>query len=451
MSKYYHLNYSERLTIEGLLAAGNSIGEIAKNLGRSSSCITREILINRNEFPSIYSFGNDCEHVESCRKLHVCGNKYCNFLCRSCRKDNYPGFCHKFCKEYKVTICKFLTAPPYVCNCCSLKDRCIKNKSFYDAKTANKKSEDRRSKAKNGTNLSNEEIKIIDEIVTPLVRKGQPLAHIYAEHKSKLKISLRSLYRLIEKGLLRIKNIDLRRKVGYKLRNKGKGNIKEIDKAYILGRRFEDFLAHLEQMDDDNHVVEMDTVIGKRGNKKRILTITFRKNNLVLLFLLANGSSDAVVNVFKYLEEMLGLPCFRRLFPVFLTDNGSEFKNSQGMETAINGEIRTSVYYCHPMASWEKGCAEKNHEYIRYVLPKGTLFTVLGQAHITLLMNHINSTKRAGFDGHSPMELALAEVKKGNDDMKKLIEVLKLELIPSDEVCLNKSLFKKHNLLSPRT
>ena len=33
-------------------------------------------------------------------------------------------------------------------------------------------------------------------------------------------------------------------------------------------------------------------------------------------------------------------------------------------------KIRTKIFYCNPNSSWQKGRIEKNHEYIRYVIPK---------------------------------------------------------------------------------
>ena len=61
----------------------------------------------------------------------------------------------------------------------------------------------------------------MDELITRLVKKGQPLTHIYAEHESEMPVCLRTLYNYIDDGELTIKNIDLRRKTGYKRRGKG--------------------------------------------------------------------------------------------------------------------------------------------------------------------------------------------------------------------------------------
>lgn len=50
-----------------------------------------------------------------------------------------------------------------------------------------------------------------------------------------------------------------------------------------------------------------------------------------------------------------------------LTDNGPEFRWTDYLEWApYTGERRCRVFYCDPMASWQKAEIEKNHEFIRY-------------------------------------------------------------------------------------
>lgn len=82
----------------------------------------------------------------------------------------------------------------------------------------------------------------------------------------------------------------------------------------------------------EDEVVEMDTVKGVREQGKRLLTMIFRKNNVMLLFLMPYGKAESVKMVFDYLEAGLGIEIFRRLFPVILTDNGSEFKKVDELE-----------------------------------------------------------------------------------------------------------------------
>ena len=91
----------------------------------------------------------------------------------------------------------------------------------------------------------------------------------------------------------------------------------------------------------------------------------------MLLFLMPDGKAESVKRVFDYLETGLGIETFRRLFPVFLTDNGSEFKKVDELELNVDLEYRTNIYYCDPMCSWQKPHCEKNHEYIRKICPHG--------------------------------------------------------------------------------
>ena len=160
----------------------------------------------------------------------------------------------------------------------------------------------------------------------------------------------------------------------------------------------------------------------------------------MLLFLLPDGTNASVKRVFDYLERGLGLECFQRLFPVFLTDNGSEFKNAGALELTEDFQCRTKVFFCDPMASWQKPHIEKNHEFIRYVVPRGKTLNPYTQEDMTLLMNHINSTRRPSLGNKSPYEL----IPEDDEDMHALYALLKMDLIPPDEVHLMPDLFSKN-------
>ncbi len=71
---------------------------------------------------------------------------------------------------------------------------------------------------------------------------------------------------------------------------------------------------------------------------------------------------------------VLGQDSFKYLFPVILTDNGSEFSNPKALEYDAHGIFRTKLYYCDPCASFQKPNVELNHEFIRKTLPKGRSF-----------------------------------------------------------------------------
>ena len=119
-----------------------------------------------------------------------------------------------------------------------------------------------------------------------------------------------------------------------------------------------------------------------------------------------------------------------------LTDNGTEFADPDLFEFDKEGNRRMKLYYCDPRHSEQKGEIEKNHEYIRYVLPSGTSFDDLTQEKVDLLMSHINSTARPSLQGKTPIELALQHF--GKDTVEKL----GLQVIKPDDVCLKPYLLK---------
>lgn len=430
-----HLTFSERLTIEAGIEKGWTFRKIAKLTKRHPTTISREVLENRARFASNYPMHNNCQHFRQCKQKNVCGDLKCNKSCHRCYMKN----CRKTCEKYKPSKCEKPLHVPYVCNRCESKRICIHEKYFYSARIAEDQSHNRLVESRRGTHLSNEEVARLDKLLKRLIKKGQPLVHIYEEHKDEIPVGLRSLYNLIDNGTLSIKNIDLRRKTGYRPR-KGKTSKYPTffqDMDFRKGRTYEDYMTKVKN--PEQIVTELDTVKGVREKGKRLLTMIMRKNSVMLMFLLPDGSANAVKSVFDMLTVSLGLECFRRLFPVFLTDNGSEFKKVDDLELTEEFEERTKLFYCDPMASWQKAHVEKNHEYIRYVIPRGKSLNKYESEDITLLMNHINSIKRRSLDNKCPYEL----VDPNDEDMQRLMYVMKMHLIPPDEVHLKPDLFNR--------
>lgn len=183
-------------------------------------------------------------------------------------------------------------------------------------------------------------------------------------------------------------------------------------------------------------VVEMDTVVGPVHSKKVLLTLLFRNCSLMLAILLDNKSQECVIEALNWLCDELGIETFKRLFPVLLTDRGTEFMYPEAIECDRYGELKTKVFYCDPQCAWQKGMLEKNHEFIRYIVPKGHSFDLYSQREITLMMNHINSISRESLNGCTPYKLSLYLLNN------KLHEVMKLEEILPDEIRLKPSLLK---------
>lgn len=106
------------------------------------------------------------------------------------------------------------------------------------------------------------------------------------------------------------------------------------------------------------------------------------------------------------MDSVIGGKGGKVLFPVILTDNGSEFSNPKCIENGPDGKgfQRTRIYYCNPSAPCQKAEIEVGHEFIRRVVPKGKSFDELTQADIDRMMDHVNSYRRKKLNGKSPYE-----------------------------------------------
>jgi IS30 family transposase len=217
-------------------------------------------------------------------------------------------------------------------------------------------------------------------------------------------------------------------------RKKKKDSFK-VDKKCRIGRTYQDFLDFL-ALNPGTPVVEMDTVEGRKGGKV-LLTLHFTVPQFMLAFIRDANTSQSVIDTFNRLYLDLSPDAFRKLFQILLGDNGSEFSNPSAIETSPQGGQRTCVFYCDPQASYQKGAIENNHSLIRRVIPKGTSLDHLVQEDITLMMNHINSYKRANLGGKSPYEVFASLY--GQDILRRM----DAELILADKIILRPSLLKK--------
>lgn len=239
----------------------------------------------------------------------------------------------------------------------------------------------------------------MDSVVRPLILQGQSPYQIINNHPE-LGISVKTLYNYIDSGILLTRNIDLKRKAGFRPRKNTKTGITNRD--VFIGRTYNDF-----RQLNPGYFTEMDTVLSAKGSNKCILTFYIPEMELFLARLIPRCTEACVRAEFDKLERALGTYDFLTVFEVCLTDRGSEFGDPVSLETGISGIQRTSIYYCDPMRSNQKGGIEEVHTMLRMIIPKGTVFTYLTQWDVKKCVNHINSTPRQKLGGHTPYELTL--------------------------------------------
>ena len=136
------------------------------------------------------------------------------------------------------------------------------------------------------------------------------------------------------------------------------------------------------------------------------------------------------------LKNKLWLETYKILFQVILTDNGIEFSLLDEIENDENGELITKVFFCDPYKLSQKGSCERNHEFIRYVLPKGVSFDNLNQKDVDLIFSHINSTPRNSLGFKTPFELFKTAFGI------EVLRILNINEINKDDVHLKPELIK---------
>ena len=398
MAKNIHLSLSDRIIIEAGLRERRSFSAIAAELGKDPTTISKEvrahIKLNQAGGYNPCMIRKDCKHYGDL--CHPCKFTY-GKSCHSC----YRTKCFDVCQDFQPAQCSKLDKPPYVCNGCQQRQTCKLERHLYEAKFAQKEYEAIRSESRQGFAVTPAELERIDQIISPLIKKGQSIHQICVNNADEIMLDERTIYNYVDAGLLSVGNIDLPRKVRYKVRKK-KPPVR-VDKQCHLGRTYEDFLEYT-AANPDVPIVEIDSVEGRKGGKV-LLTVFFRNSNLMLAFLRDRNTARSVTEVFEWLYETLGHEQYRRLFPIILTDRGSEFTDPVSIECTKLGEIRSRVFYCDPQRSDQKGGCEVTHEFIRRILPKGTSFDSLQQRDILLMMSHINSYTRKKLNNQSANRL----------------------------------------------
>ena len=416
-----HLTLDDRLIIERELFFNSSFKKIGKLINKDCTTVSKEIR-NHVMYRNSGAVGRP---FFDCANRYDCPHKIKGVKCNT-----------KTCPHYKKEICDRLSKPPYVCNGCPKRNICTLSKQLYDAAYANREYKENLIETRSGIVINQNEINNLNQILVPLIsERGQSIHQAYINNPNKIMYSEKTLYKIIDLGLLEVRNIDLPRKVRFKQRVKNNTTYK-IDKECLTGRTYEDFIDYLNN-NADTSIVQMDTVIGKQGGKC-LLTIHFVNTSFMLAFLREHNDAQSVIDIFNNIQKELKIDKFKELFPLILTDNGSEFSNPTEIEFDMKtGELRTQIFYCHPSSPFEKGSCEVNHELLRRILQKGTSFDNLTQEDINLIMSHVNSYKRKKLNNESPYSI-FSKI-YGEDTINKL-GIIKIE---PNEVSLTTKLIKK--------
>lgn len=217
-----------------------------------------------------------------------------------------------------------------------------------------------------------------------------------------------TFYSYIDKGIfLKLTNKDL------PVKKDKKRKYRKVRQARASrGESIENRPKEIESREDFGHW-EMDTVKGKQGvTKSCMLVLTERKTRNEIIAKLPDQKAESVVCVLDRLEEKWG-DMFYQVFKSITVDNGSEFADYSGLEKSCRREEkRTTVYYCHPYSSYERGSNENQNKMIRRHVPKGTDFDDMPEADVKQMEDWINDYPRRKLGYSSSNTIFQDEIRK---------------------------------------
>lgn len=210
----------------------------------------------------------------------------------------------------------------------------------------------------------------------------------------KTKVCERTLYNYLKNGTF----LNIKAKSKQKHEKKRKVSLNNLK-----GRSIEERPEHIKDREEYGHW-EMDTVVSGQGKSKAcLLVLTERAFREEIIIKMENKKAESTVKALNSLERKLGAVQFRKIFKTITVDNGVEFLDFQNMEkSVINKKLkRTTIYYCHPFCSSERGSNENQNRLIRKFIPKGYDISQYTDEDIQKIQDWMNNYPRKILGGKS--------------------------------------------------
>lgn len=164
---------------------------------------------------------------------------------------------------------------------------------------------------------------------------------------------------------------------------------KELDKVRIKDRPFiEGIYGHY----------EMDFIVSSLSTYT-LLVVVERKHKTVYVKRIPNRTHDVVLHALK--EMLKG-----KLVLSITTDNDIAF----GKWREIEKELNTTIYFCEPYHSWEKGLVENTNRWIRRFVKKKTDIALVTDATLETIHKWFNDYPREIIGFRTSNELELKEL-----------------------------------------
>lgn len=231
-----------------------------------------------------------------------------------------------------------------------------------------------------------------------LNKKYSPEAALYKVKERKL--CVRSIYNYVHAGV--IKGVTVT-SLPYAKPKKTKKE-KPEKRSFSRGRSIDVRPENVNYRNETGHW-EMDTVYSSKDDLTCLLVLSERRTREELIFRIKDRTSGSVIRTLNRMERKIGTPAFRKKFKTITCDNGMEFADWQSIEQSCRTKgNRTTVYFCHPYCSSERGTNENINRMIRRWIPKGDDIGLYSPREIQQIQDWINEYPRGIFGGLSSIE-----------------------------------------------
>lgn len=213
-------------------------------------------------------------------------------------------------------------------------------------------------------------------------------------------VTIRTIYNYVYRGMIpNVTIFDLPYANPKKKREQRRG------KRVCRGTSIELRPEHIKERNEYGHW-EMDTVYSSKDDLHCLLVLSERKTRKEVVIRMKDRTSLSTIRAIDRLERSMGTPTFKRTFKTITCDNGVEFSDFESIERSCRTKgKRTTLYYCHPYSSYERGTNENINRMIRRWIPKGDDIGLYSVKEIKQIMEWINTYPRPLFNGLSASEV----------------------------------------------
>jgi transposase, IS30 family len=153
---------------------------------------------------------------------------------------------------------------------------------------------------------------------------------------------------------------------------------------------------------------EIDFIVSKHSSYVLLVCVE-RYSKLFKLAIISNRNNDLVNETVTNLLN-------GHVVNSVTTDNDIGFSKWKDLEKMLN----TSIYFCHPYHSWEKGLVENCNRWIREFIPKKTDLRSISFEFLTNIEMYFNHKPRECLDGYTAYEIMMKK------EYGKLVESLEI-------------------------